>query len=598
VAKVIAPPDLLRHHADLTSRVTWLETHSTNGPSDVARLVPHIHDIVEHLFRGSTQAFTGAAPFGHLAAHFWEMEHEDPHLDNNWEFHRKMRVMRERVGANRPLVDSIGTQWVWIRKGGEFAALSYGWSYYNTKIHYDPWHVVMSPGRPAFYNLVARDSLIVQPLAFPGDPARQVDERLKDHPGYPYYLLYEYYRPEGSEVTEGGETVYFPAVGPKQSGYSLNEEYNIETKDRGTAKQARNEEQHTTDEAVGVATPGMAPNGPGGGIVEANSQRWPAGFKIVTPSITIPNPELITSDGPLDAIYENEMPEDIFIWSGVNIERAGFYVAIYRDEGPLFSVATKKKLYVYDLTYNAGTKRTGVHGGMWYLGVSPFIGEYNPKTGSKGSWMAYIPADLVQSPGPPVDYDGTQPLPKFNAGSADPEQPGGNWNNSSAIDFADPEKPLRTFDEALALFAAEIVKPEWAELVEFWERHTADFKRRGSAFNHAWVRAGGISSIGHRVYYLKRYGYVHLRGKLFENGSVAAGPTNFVWSLPEGIPLPIEPVMTFTVNSNFGPILLRVERRGFAGNAQFVIPEYADMGPRAESGLLYIDLDGVTWPYV
>ena len=131
VAKTIAPRDLLDTHADIRRRVTWLETHSTNSPGESTKLVAHFNDIVEHLFRGSVQAHTGAAPFGHLAAHFWEREHDDPRTIDNWEFHRKMRVLRERVGANRPLVDLIGPgafMWTFLT---EPKTISEGWLYYQ-----------------------------------------------------------------------------------------------------------------------------------------------------------------------------------------------------------------------------------------------------------------------------------------------------------------------------------------------------------------------------------------------------------------------------------------------------------------------------------
>jgi hypothetical protein len=131
VAKIVTPPDLTQQHSHIEKRVTWLETHAANSPGESASIVKHVHDIVEHLFRGSMQAHTGAAPFGHLASHFWDKEHDDPLLVDNWDFHRKMRVLRERVGANRPLVDMIGPGLEIAINKGLGREVSPGWHFLN-----------------------------------------------------------------------------------------------------------------------------------------------------------------------------------------------------------------------------------------------------------------------------------------------------------------------------------------------------------------------------------------------------------------------------------------------------------------------------------
>lgn len=594
VAKVAIPKDLLDTHADIQRRVTWLETHSTNSPGESEKLTAHFHDIVEHLFRGSMQAHTGAAPFGHLAAHFWEREHDDPQTIDNWEFHRKMRLMRERIGANRPLVDMIGPgAFIWAYQG-KTLTLSLGWTYFKAEnaYTYRRQHLAEAPGAAGKYNVLARGSQVVQPVAFPGDPARQAREDLTGSGFVASYRWteYKYYRPAG--YSEG--KLVSEQQGPFYSGNEPSEEDNLLTQSNAYAKQELIAVQHATDEAVPVVSPiGYAH----GGLIIPRSKRWKeyggtgTAFNNFPSAVTLPSSSLDgNAVGPYDAIFGGALPTDIFIWGS----RQGQEVTELYNEAtsPLDGTAvnTKTRLYVA----NKLSARSGVYGSMWYL--------MNYTVEAENKWTVYVPADFIQSPGPPTDYDNTQPLPSWKSGEGeehDPDQPGGtNENNFAHGTFEDPEKPLRTFAEAITLFGAQIGKPEFNELVAFWARHLVDFNKRGSAFNHGWhgVYKPGAVPLGGHVEYLKRYRYMHWRGRLVTAvPSTEAGSNKEAWRIPETLPKPLDPVMNFTCNSNLGPVLIRLEER--LGGTSLILPEFATIGPASASKLVYIDLDGVSYPY-
>lgn len=583
MAKIITPPDLVQQHSHIEKRVTWLETHATNSPGESASIVKHTHDIVEHLFRGSMQAHTGAAPFGHLASHFWDREHDDPALTDNWDFHRKMRVLRERVGANRPLVDMIGPSLGIIINKGAGIGVSRGWVYYGEgKYRRAVDRPAIITGEHGLYNLVARGSQVVQPLVFPGDPACQNDANLSEHPAFPQYTEWEYSRTEGPGK---------PAVPPKVQMYEPNPTYDAETKSEGGASQVIRVVATSCDEAVAKIDPiGFAT----GGSINALSKRW-GGYhmdELFPHAITGPDPAL---DGAVtsiyDAVFGASMPRDIFVWCNLT----GSVMSIYGENGadPLSTIAlpTKTKLSTAPRTTS---KTSVVYGSMWYLTENP--SGYRPTTKMPSSSAIYIPADFIQSPGPPVDADNTQPLPALMAVEVEdiPPQPGGGYGNNFAPGtFEDPEVPLRTFAEAIAIFEAEIVDSMFAELVEFWERHLTDFTKRGEAFNHKWqdVYEPGKAPIGGHSAFLQRYGHVHWRGRLVTTGNWAAGPEHEIWHLPEAAPQPLDPVLTFTVNSNIGLVLLRMEGR------HVTLPAIADVGSSSGSKLVWIDLDGIMYPH-
>ena len=257
MAKTKKPDDLLDTHARIARRVLWLETHTEGEKSEKREPVTHVHDIVEHLFRGSMQAHTGAAPFGHLAAHLWEMEH-DVSVANDWEFHRKMRLMRERVGANKPLVDAIGDTEM-FGTNGRFTTgtdVQRGW-------HYDSLHgpvrgsTEITLPAPMHIMVITRGG-IWQPYMLPGDPGR-----------YSSHFSFSY-------TITAGETKFHEPIEEKhyewQDGPNT-ELYGLTTPpEESSSEQIVNAAYQSCDSAVNVAF-FESTYGRGGGI-RAASARW------------------------------------------------------------------------------------------------------------------------------------------------------------------------------------------------------------------------------------------------------------------------------------------------------------------------------------
>jgi hypothetical protein len=602
VAKIRKPRDILDDHAYVDRRLTWLELQSTNEPPVVAPVVSHVHDIVEHLFRGSVQAHTGAAPFGHLAAHYWECEHDDPSLIGNWEFHRKMRLMRERVGANRRLVDRIrsnygifigtgtvsGRETVYVNGKGKDSHLGYKppaskphpMSLYTTGPG-GVWQSFMLPSGPGWYGEFSGKAGFGH-WYFTYEREAYEAENPETHEKYTV--------PEYRESTENGENPAYQTageVGPEPKPAVVATEHN------STITNAANVYH---DEARG-------------NTIQAESRRWaPEEFdENFESAATYPSPELDgTSPGPHAAIISmsgaNEIPDDIIVWSGNGEGEGNVGGGLMVVNGPQGENAReilegKEKLWA---SYPPSDK-SGVYGGMWYL-------AYSSKAFAPNGMYVWIPADFIQSPGPPEDFTNTQEETVDMFWPTVPEQSCDNAWAFGPAELPPNPSPLRTFAEAITFFEEEIVKPEFAVLKAWWERHLESFTKSGSAYNQAWTRAdSNIFGGGGYVEYMVRYGWCHLRGRLAFSKFVGSDPE--LWDLTEvGLPKSIKHPATddytgttldFMCNSDKGLVRARLFKRDDTGEDHdlvFEMPDYgADVGS-SSTGPAWIDLDGIAYP--
>lgn len=628
MAKLKVPDDLLRLHSRIKDRVLWLETHISGEPTEHASLVAHINDIVEHLFRGSEQAHTGAAPFGHLASHFWESEHDDPSLKRNWEFHRKMRVLRERVGANRPIVDVFGSGVAGTNRGG--SATSGPGYFYNTKtgIKRKPM-AFTEPSDP--HILVNTSGGIYQEFMIPGDPSR-----------YASHFSVVYFRPEFN--AEGPPPEHFGEFGPAENPDGPSPSLQAASEGPG---QEITETQFSADEAVNVAF--FAETLQRGGGIAFRSERWQRVNEELEEHrlpqyhfspVTRPSPAL--EDGnhrhpvPSALTSVGGMPEDAFFWADRSSE---FVISLYPDGfGPIGSEIAKSQLKLWVKDGREDMQHCGVYGGMWYkclVHEETYKGEklgYNVFSGrpdwEKGVMYLYIPAEFIQSPGPPVDFDLSQEPTKYEY-AAEGALPEGSCVSGSRQVVEDTKRPHRTFEEAITIFEEIKNEPLFKELLEFWTRHLEDFNRSGSAFNHGWVQAEqtpitpltGANPEGVKVEFLKRYGYCHLRGRLRFNLTNYSFGTKTAWefgqeSLVSGKNVP-DPTLyeggegkespftgashDFICNSNIGPVRVRIKAEAIAGTrepTQLVFPDLgSNFGLGSPSNLAWIDLDGISYPH-
>lgn len=595
MAKVKIPRDLLQLHAWLERRISWLEIHGSGEPGQSQSLEAHTHDIVEHLFRGSEQAHTGAAPFGHLAAHYWEREHDDPRLDNNWEFHRKMRVLRERIGANRPIVDVFGGGM--IGTGGGFGKREgEGYKYATKKDTVRAVNKFKDGGEP--HLLANTNGGIYQPLMVPGDPPR-----------YESHYSFSYFREESKELGEAG---------PFESEDGPNTEY--ETRTAGPGQQITSI-QESVNEAVNVGFFNISfYKGEG---ISGRSRRWEA-LEISEPYPFTPGSKpsaLLDGDSvgphPADTSSEGDIPEDAFFWGDTG---SLLLITLYPDGfGPLGPLVKSKQSTIYVRGGKDDPEHCGVYGGVWYkCVVGPGVFSFVPRTDWEGGgYFAYVPADFLQSPGPPVDYDWAEDptthevtLPKPT-----PETP---VITGGVGEIHDPLKPHRTFEEAISTFEEIKDEPIFKELLAFWERHLTDFNRTGAPFNQqGWEQAADLISSpleGVKVEFLKRYGICHLRGRL----SFSHSSTPVAWAFGKealhsrNVP---EPVLTlhssevevahhdFLCNSNIGFIRVRISREKIGGSffgvqSKLSFPELgSNFGRGSSSNLTWVDLDGISFPY-
>ena len=148
----------------------------------------------------------------------------------------------------------------------------------------------------------------MQPIALPGDPARQVDKSNDVAPVY-VWTLYTYFR--DTAYNEKGEVIDGPK-GPYNSYNEPNEEYDTQTKDFGSAKQQTLVTQIAADEAVSVISPRGLSHG---GIILPRSKRWiefggtGTAYIDFAGVVTKPNPALDGSAvGPYDAVFGSVFP--------------------------------------------------------------------------------------------------------------------------------------------------------------------------------------------------------------------------------------------------------------------------------------------------